>query len=118
MNNEDQAALPEHLHARLESTRQLKAAWGAVRFVTWAQFIKYFDPGASEYSTDVIARTDKIWEKIDVNAFIEARLLAMRNGDHVEASRLRGELLAAGIELNDEVSAISKTVSTRWGLAR
>ncbi len=108
---------PDDLNRALEATRRLKAAWGATRFVTWDKFIKYFNPGARHYSPDTVSRADRIWEKLDVNAMIEARLKAIRNGDAIEASRIRGELLAAGVELIDEVAPISRTVSTKWELA-
>ncbi|MBM3607471.1 MAG: hypothetical protein FJX29_03315 [Alphaproteobacteria bacterium] len=102
----------------LKDTRALKAAWNAARFVTWKQFIKYFEPASTNYSPQVIAQIDRIWEHMDINAMIETRLAAMKRGDHMEASRIRGELLAQGVELHDKTSDISKSVSTTWEVKR
>lgn len=98
-------------------TRRLMAAWGAARFVTWKRFVKYFNPGSNNYSPAAIARIDAIFATHDVNALIESRLAALRNGDHLEASRIRGELLAAGVVLIDSRAAISGTLTTQWELA-
>jgi cysteinyl-tRNA synthetase len=99
-----------------EEMRRLKAAWGAARFVTWKQFIRYFNSGSRNYSPEAIAAIDRIFAMHDVNGMIEARLSALKNGDTLEASRIRGELLAAGIELTDERAPVSGTITTHWEL--
>lgn len=101
-----------------ENTRRLMAAWGAARFVTWKSFIKYFDNRSTQYSPEAISRIDRIFQTCDVNALIEVRLEALAKGDVLEASRIKGELLAAGVELIDEMAPVSGAVTTRWDLTK
>lgn len=109
----DRAAVPRHL-----DVLRLSASWGAARFVTWKQFIKYWDNRSQHYSAEAVARIDRIFEHHDVNKLIETRIAMLKSGSNLVASRIRADLLAAGVELIDQRAAKSGTVTTRWELTR
>ena len=108
----------EQLRARLEPTRKLKAAWGATRFVTWKAFVEYHNPQSTNYSPEVIAAVDRIFEHTDINAAIEKRCAAHLKGDEVEVARLAHELDCLSIQLNDKVGPISGDLHTTWEVKR